>query len=147
MEDNRPLKHHHRDCDCTRCLLLRLVHIAYRILRSMHPINNLEITVMPKTIAVGEVANAVLTAVGSDGKPFPLTTADTITLAASVPADVSFGAPVFNADGTATVPVTGVNADPSDAISATVDAVVSNTDTLTITPPAPKLGSVTLALQ
>ena len=147
MEDNRPLKFHHHQCDCTRCLLLRLVHIAYRILRSMNPINNLEITIMPKTIAVGEVAQAVLTAVDTDGKPFPLTSADTIALNASVPADVTFGTPVFNADGTASIPVTGVSADPSDVISATVDAVVSNSDTLTITPPAPKLASVTLALQ
>jgi hypothetical protein len=113
----------------------------------MNPINNLEITVMPKTIAVGEVATAKLTAVDTDGKPFLLTSADVIVLNASVPADVSFGAPTFNADGSVSVPVTGVNADPSDVISATVDAVVSNSDTLTINAPAPKLASVTLALQ
>src|ERR1700726_1751192 len=148
MEDNRPLLFHDHHCDCTRCILAAILRVVRKIMLHLQPLTRvtLEIT-MPKTITVGQTASAILTATGSDGKPFTLSAADTIALNASVPADVSFGVPVFNADGTATVPVTGLNADPSVGISATVDAVVSNTDTLTITVPAPKLASVTIALQ
>jgi hypothetical protein len=147
MEDNRPLRHHHRDCDCTRCLLHRILCLLRRISRSTNPINNLEITIMPKTIAVGATATATLTAVGTDGKPWVFSPADVIALNASVPADVSFAAPVIAADGSSvTVVLTGVNADPSNPISATVDGVVSNSDVLTVGAPVSKIGSVNLIL-
>jgi hypothetical protein len=60
---------------------------------------------------------------------------------------VSFGTPAFPGDGTAVIPVTGVNADAGDAISAVVDGVTSNSDTLTITAPVVTVASVNLALQ
>src|SRR5437879_12909915 len=102
---------------------------------------------MPLTIAVGKTANAHLTGTGSDGLPFKLGSGDTFTPTAATPADVVFGTPVFNADGTVDIPVTGVNPDPGDAITVQVDAVTSNSDTLTITPVAVTLGSVNLTLQ
>lgn len=110
-------------------------------------LDSLEITIMPKSIAVGAVATAHIVATGTDGKPFMLTAADTITPAASVPSDVTFGPPVFNADGSADIPVTGVNADAGDSITATVDGVESSADVLTIEPAAVKVASVTLTLQ
>src|ERR1700733_343340 len=124
--------HPSEECECSECLLRHIMRVETKILKHLRhgSISQLEINIMPKTIAVGATANAVLAATGSDGNPYILSAADTISLAAAVPADVSFqsGPPTFNADGTATVVVTGVNADPGDAITATVDGVVSSSD-------------------
>src|SRR6266481_8659855 len=109
-------------------------------------VTHVRIKLMPKTIAVGETATAHVTATKPDGTVFPITTADTLVLSAATPANVSFGTAVFNADGSADVPVTGVAAVPGDAISAMVDAVSTTTpDILTITIPAP--ATVSIALQ
>jgi hypothetical protein len=147
-EDNRPLRHHAHDCDCARCLLRHIARDTHRILRTLNPIHHLEITIMPKTIAVGATATVFLTAVGTDGKPWVFSPADVIALSAAVPGDVSFAPPVIAADGSSvTVVVTGVAADAGDAITATVDGVTSNPDMLTVGAPASKIASVTLALQ
>jgi hypothetical protein len=106
-----------------------------------------EIKLMPKTIVVGGTSNAVLAGFDQFGKPFPLTSADTITPVSSTPADETFGAPTFNADGTATIVVTGLVATAGDSISASVGGVASSSDTLTITAPAPVLTTATLTLQ
>lgn len=108
-------------------------------------LTRLELTLMPKTVQVGQTATAHITATKADGTPFPITSSDTLTLAAATAADVTFGTPTFNADGSADVVVTAVNADPGDAITATLDGVASNSDTLTITAAGP--ATVTLALQ
>ena len=137
-------------CECVECLLRRILQVETKILHYLvrsKIISRLEITIMPKTILVGASALAHLVATGTDGKPFVLSAADTIALAAATPGDVSFGPPVFNADGSADVPVTGVNADPGDAITATVDGVPSNSDTLTVAPAVANVASVTLTLQ
>ena len=102
---------------------------------------------MPKTITVGQTANAHLVGTGSDGQSFKLGSGDTFTPSATTPADVTFGAPVFNADGSVDIPVTGVAADASDSITVQVDAVTSNADVLTITAAVPTLASVNLTLQ
>src|SRR5215469_5779482 len=49
------------------------------------------ITLMPKTIAPGQTATAHVTATKADGSVFPITSTDTLTLAAATPADVTFG--------------------------------------------------------
>lgn len=103
------------------------------------------IKIMPKTIVVGATATAHVTATKSDGTVFPITSADTVTLMAATPADVTFGAPVFNADGSVDIPVIGVSADAGDAVSASVDGVTSATpDTLIITAPVPAAVTITL---
>jgi len=102
------------------------------------------ITIMPKTVAPGQTATAHITAAKSDGSTYTITTADSVSLAAAVPGDVTFGAPTFNADGSCDIVVTAVNADPGDAITATVDGVTSQPDTLTISAPAPATVTVTL---
>lgn len=117
------------------------------ILVSAVQIRNLELEIMPKTIVVGAVSNAVLKATGTDGNPYNLTSADTIALSAAVAGDVTFGTPTFPGDGTAVIPVTGVNADSGDAISAVVDGITSNSDTLTITSPVVSVASLSLELQ
>jgi hypothetical protein len=116
------------------------------ILRSQQShISVTRISIMPKTIQVGQSATAHITAAKADGSPFLITSADQVSLTAQVPADVSFGTPVINADGSVDIPVTGVNADAGDQIAATVDGIVSAPDTLTITAAAPT--TVTLTLQ
>lgn len=132
-------------------IALSLHHIAvdlHAIRGTMVPLHHLtesRITLMPKTIAVGQTATAHITAAKPDGSPFLITAADSVSLAASAAADVSFGSPTVNADGSVDIVVTGVNPDAADAITATVDGVVSAPDTLTITAPAP--GTVTVTLQ
>ena len=102
---------------------------------------------MPKTIEVGQTATAVISGFDQFGKPFPLSSSDSISVTASVGADVTFDAPVFNADGTVSVVITGVNPDAGDSISATVDTITTNADVLTINAPAAVLTSATLTLQ
>jgi hypothetical protein len=110
-----------------------------------HHIAYVRIKIMPKSIVVGATATAHVTATKPDGSPFLITAADTVMLTASVPADVTFGTPTFNPDGSVDIPVTGVNPDPGDAINATVDGVTSAApDTLTITAPVPTTVTVTL---
>jgi len=147
MEDNRPLRHHHHACDCSRCILRDIRHYVRLILYHLNPIRSVEITIMPKTIAVGATANAVIAAFDQLGKPFPLTPTDVIALAASVPTDVSFGTPSVNPDGTATIVVTGVAPDAGDSITATVSGVTSSADVLTVTAPVPVLTTMTLTLE
>jgi hypothetical protein len=130
---SRELHHIARDLHAIRGILVPLQHLTQS-----------KVNLMPKTIAVGGTSNAVISATKADGTPFLITAADQVSLAASVNADVTFGAPVFNSDGTATIVVTGVNPDPSDEITATVDGVVSAPDALTISSPAP--AAVTVAL-
>jgi hypothetical protein len=103
------------------------------------------ITIMPKTITVGQSATAHITAANSDGSVFPITATTHLAVGAAQGTDVAIGAPTFNADGSVDIPITGVAADPSDGITATVDGVASNTDILTITAAAP--ATVTLTLQ
>lgn len=102
---------------------------------------------MPKTITVGQTSTAHIVATGTDGNPFILTASDTIALTASTPADVTFGTPTFNADGSVDVVVTGVNADSGDSITAQVDTVTTNADVLTITAPVVTVATATLTLQ
>ena len=109
------------------------------------------ITLMPKSIVVGGTASAVIAGFDQFGKPFPISSSDSVTLQASTAADVTFGSPSFNADGTVTVSMTGVNPDDSDSITAVVadptGTVTSSADVLTITAPAPVLTTATLTLQ
>jgi hypothetical protein len=129
-------------------VLLELVEEVRLIRKILQPkLFVTEITIMPKTIQVGQTAVAHITGTGSDGNPFKFTTSDSVSLAAVVPADVTFAAPTFNADGSVDVLVTGVNPDAGDAISSTVDGVVSNQDTLTITAVPVTLKSVSLTLE
>jgi hypothetical protein len=118
------------------------------ILEPHHQLTRLELTLMPATIAVGAVATATLLGFDQNGNAFAIPASATIVMNAATPADVSFGTPVFNADGSVSVPVTAVNADPGDAISATVNGIVSTVDTLTITTATttPQLTTVTLTL-
>lgn len=131
-------------------LLLELVdelRCIRGILKSLL-IHKVEVNLVPQTIAVGQSAVAVLTATGSNGQPYILSATDTIALSSSTPADESFGAPIFNSDGTVSVPVTGLAVASGDTISAVVDGVTSTTDTLTITAAAPvTVASVTLTLE
>jgi hypothetical protein len=120
------------------------VHAIRTILARPH-LTRLELSIMPKTIEVGQTAVAHLTGVGSDGNPFAFTAANNITMSGD--ANASFGPPTFNADGSADVVVTALAVDPADDISATVDGVGSNRDTLTIVAAAPTLSTVTLTLQ
>jgi hypothetical protein len=103
------------------------------------------ITIMPKTITVGQSATAHITAANSDGSVFPITATTALVVGAAQGTDVAIGSPTFNADGSVSIPITGVAADPSDGITATVDGISSNTDILTITAAAP--ATVTLTLQ
>lgn len=98
-----------------------------------------KVILMPKTINVGETANATLALVGTDGNPFTIDSTYTVVYAASNPGNVSIATP--NADGSDTL--TGVATDPGDVIGATItrpdgSTLSLTTDTLTInsvTPP------------
>jgi hypothetical protein len=129
-------------------LSLRHISIDLHAIRGtmvpLHHLTESRITLMPKSINVGQTANAVISATKADGSPFAITTADTVALVAANPANATLGAPVINADGTVTVPVTGAAPDPGDAITATVDGVASQPDTLTVTTAAPATVTVTL---
>lgn len=128
--------------------LWEIAHTLREIRDELKPkfLSRARLHLMPKTVTVGQTANAVISGVDQFGNPFPLTSADTISIAASTPADVTFGAVTFPGDGTALVVVTAVNADPGDGITATVGSFTA-TDTLTIEAPAPALAGVKLVLQ
>lgn len=109
-----------------------------------HQPDRSEITIMPKSIVAGSTSTAHIVAT-LKGNPFVLTSADAVALVAAVPGDVTFAAPVFNADGSCDIVITGINADAGDSITATVDGITSNADILTITAAGPD--AVTLTLQ
>lgn len=110
-------------------------------------LSQVRITLMPKSIQVGQTSTAHLVATKSDGSSFPITAADTVVVTASNPSSVTIAAPTFNSDGSADVVLTAVAADPGNTISATVDGTASNTDTLTITAVVTPPAAVTLTLQ
>ena len=109
-----------------------------------HQPDRSELTIMPKTIVAGTTATAHITATRA-GNPFVLTSSDAVALVATTPGDVTFAAPVFNADGSCDIIISGLSADPGDSITATVDGITSNADVLTITAAGPD--AVTLTLQ
>src|ERR1035438_5709774 len=117
------------------------------LLRQKPHLKSARVFLMPATINVGQTANAVILALDQNGQPFTLDSTYQVAYNASAPADVSFS-PV-NPDGSDTV--AGVNADPGDAISATItrpDGVVINAsaDTLTVTAAAAVLTSASVSL-
>ena len=126
--------------------LIREVRGIRVLLGKEAKLTSARVELMPKSIAVGGTANALIQGFDQFGQPFSLNGVP-VTPVASAPADVSFGTPTVNADGSVSVVVTGVNADPGDSISASVGSVTSSADVLTITPPAPVLTSATLVLQ
>ena len=128
--------------------LFEIAHVLREIRDELRPkfLSRVRLHLMPKTLTVGQTANAVISAVDQFGNPFPLTSANNISVAASTPADVTIGAVSFPGDGTAVVVVTAVSADPGDGITATVDSF-SATDTLVIEAPVPALAGVKLVLQ
>jgi hypothetical protein len=106
------------------------------------------IIIMPKTIAVGGTALAIIQGLDQNGKPFPLDATYPTAYTAANPSNVSFG-PV-SPDGSDTI--TGVAADPGDSIGANItrpDGVViaATPDVLTITAPVPVLTSAAVVLQ
>ena len=103
------------------------------ILGSQHQLSRMELTIMPATIAVGQVATATLLGFDQNGNTFSIPSTATISPSASTPGDVSFGPPVFNADGSVSIPVAGVNPDTGDTITAVVNGITSSSDILTIT--------------
>jgi hypothetical protein len=116
------------------------------LLKTRPILTKASIDLMPKTIEVGQTANAVINAVDQFGNPFPLTGL-AVQYVASIPGDVTFG-PV-NPDGSDTI--TGVNADAGNAISANITradgtVITAAPDTLTITPAVPVLTSATVVL-
>jgi hypothetical protein len=127
----------------------QIVHQLKRLCEILTPkrIKHVRTTLMPKSITVGQTATAHIVATGSDGNPFVLSATDAISPMASAPGDITFGTPVFNADGSCDIVVTGVNVDAGDTISASVDGVTSSSDVLTITPVAVTVASATLTLQ
>jgi pyruvate kinase len=129
-------------------LVVYFVLLTYVIYKAVVRKNLIvRLTVMPKTIQVGQTATAVLKATGTDGNPFKLTSADQVALLAGTAQDVTIGTPVFMDDGSVEILLTGVNPDASDPITATVDGVTSNADTLTIEAAAVTVASVNLTLQ
>lgn len=129
-------------------LLGEIVHALREIRDELKPkrLAKARIELMPKTIQVGQTSTALIQGLDQNGQPFAIQASD-VSLTAAVPADVSFGTPTANPDGSVSIVVTGVNADTGDGITATVLGVTSNSDTLTISAPAPVLTSLQLTLQ
>lgn len=107
------------------------------------------LSIMPATIPVGGVANAVINGLDQNGQPFVLDATYKVVYRAATPADVDFGAP--NPDGSCQI--TGVGVDAGDAIVADITrpdgfVITTSSDTLTIVPATatPVLTSATLSL-
>lgn len=127
-------------------LILRFNELLNILKRKPH-LTSARTIVMPKTIQVGQTANAAIQGLDQFGKPFPLDATYQVAYSAATPADVSFS-PV-NPDGSDTV--AGINPDAGDAISATItrpDGVVitASADTLMITAATPVLTSAAVVL-
>lgn len=93
------------------------------------------ITIMPKTIEVGQTAPVVLQGFDQNGGAFPLDATYKVVPSGSNPSNATFSAPTPDGGFVAT----GVAVDPGDVIGASVtrpDGVViqAATDTLTIVP-------------
>lgn len=149
-------RHDDRDDKAFRKELLhklsRLVKIGEDILSVLQrtPIlSKARLTLMPKTVEVGQTATAVLQGLDQFGHPMSIDSSYSVSYQASNPADVSFGTP--NPDGSDVI--TAVAADPGDSITAVVSggpknvSVTSSSDVLVINAPAPVLTSVNLVLQ
>lgn len=105
------------------------------------------VSIMPKTIAVGERANATIQAFDQFGNPFPLTGLK-VQYTASDPNPVSFGD--VQADGSDTITAVAVDADPGDQIGANITradgtVITATPDVLIITTPPPPVPVLTTA--
>lgn len=147
---------HHESEDTER--VIRAVHKVFEVLveirgilkpRLTSAILKLKDIEMPKTVNIGETAQAVITGLDQNGSLIALDATYTVAYQASNPADVSFGTP--NADGSNTV--TAVAPDTGDVISAIItrpdgQQITTTSDTLIVNAPAvPVLTSATLVLQ
>jgi hypothetical protein len=118
-----------------------------QLLRQKPILLEARVEIMPKTIQVGQTATATLQTTWSDGQTHTLDSTYQVSYAAANPSNVSFAPPA--ADGSDVV--TGVAADPGDAISAVITrpdgaVVTASSDILTIVAPAPTLVSATVVL-
>jgi hypothetical protein len=118
-----------------------------QLLRQKPILLQARIKIMPKTIQVGQTAVAELQTIWSDGQTRMLDSTYQVTYAAANPSNVSFAPPAVDGSDV----VTGVAADPGDAISAVITrpdgtVISASPDTLTIVAPAPTLVSATVVL-
>lgn len=107
------------------------------------------ITLMPKTVNVGETATAVIQGFDQNGQPMTLDSSYTVAYSASNPAAVQFAPP--NPDGSDTI--TALAPEPSDSISAVITGgpnavnVTATADVLTINAAASVLTTANVVLQ
>ena len=128
--------------------ILRALTQILLLLKQKPHLSKGKVIVMPKTIEVGQTAQAVLQGVDQNGNPFPLDASYRVQPTASNPADVESGTP--NPDGSFVV--TALAVDPADMIGAQVTrpdgtTITFDPDTLTIEPATPVLTTGKVVLQ
>ncbi|SRR5258708_7721352 len=123
------------------------LEVILDILRHKSILSKARVTVMPKTISVGETATATIQGLDQFGKAFPLDATYQVVYNQSNPADATFATP--GPDGTALLTA---NVADTDIIGATItrpdgSVVTAGTDTLTINPPVAVLTTANVVLQ
>lgn len=116
------------------------------LLKHKFIITRARISVMPKTIQVGQTSTATISAQDQNGQPIAVDSTYQVSYSSSNSANVSFG--TVNPDGSCVI--TGVAADPSNSIAAVITrpdggTVSATPDTLSIVPVPPPTPVLTTA--
>ena len=140
------------ECQAIHAIVKRNHHLLLEIqatLARMSALTFARVIIVPKTIQVGQTAQAAIQGLDQNGQPFPLDSTYQVVYTASSPSDVTITTP--NPDGSATI--TGVNPNPGIQVGATItkpdgSTVTATPDTLVIqaVTPTPVLTSASVVL-